>query len=146
MIEIPNAPKIQGADRIRYLVGCGGRLILILGYDFKILEMDKNDGSWMIGCEIDLHIMSANLQTTHYWGNNFSVLSLVKKQEGKGYALVLAFPGGVFPGKVISFNLWYNTQFKLWTSALYEVVPGESICDIPPYATAHARIESLSPI
>ncbi|KAI8570192.1 hypothetical protein RHMOL_Rhmol01G0014500 [Rhododendron molle] len=154
MIEMPNAPKIQGAWRIWYFVGCGGRLILILVNNLKILEMDKNDGSWIIGCEIDLHIMSANLQTTPHWGiNDFSVLSLVKKEEGKGYAIVLAFPGPVlaFPGvvslgKVVSFNLWYNTQFKLWTSVLDEVVPGESILDIPPYAIAHARIESLSPV
>ncbi|KAF7152485.1 hypothetical protein RHSIM_Rhsim01G0014000 [Rhododendron simsii] len=146
MIKIPNAPMIQGAGMSRCLEGCGGRLILILAYHLKILEMDKNDGSWMIGCEINLHIMSANLQTTPYWGNGFSVLSLVKKEEGKGYVLVLAFPGSVSPGKVIPFNLWYNTQFKQWTSVLYEVVPGESILDIPRYATAHARIESLSPI
>ncbi|KAF7152847.1 hypothetical protein RHSIM_Rhsim01G0013900 [Rhododendron simsii] len=145
MIKMPNAPMIQGGGRIKCLVGCGGRLILILDYNLKILEMDENDGSWMIGCEINLHIMSANLQTTPYW-NNFSVLSLLKKEEGKGYALVLAFPGSVSPGKVISFNLWYNTQFKQWTSVLCEVVPGESILHMPRYATAHARIESLYPI
>ncbi|KAG5563818.1 hypothetical protein RHGRI_000123 [Rhododendron griersonianum] len=147
MIEMPKAPKIQRADKIQYFGGCGGRLILILNHTvIKILEMDKNDGSWKIDCEVDLRLMSAFLhQTTPYWNYYSSVLSLVKKEEGKGYELIVAFPREVFPGKVITYNLWYIMEFKVW-SVVCEVVPGESICDIPPNTIVHPYIESLSPV
>ncbi|XP_058202874.1 F-box protein At5g07610-like [Rhododendron vialii] len=149
MIEMPNAPKIQRADRIsiQYFGGCGGRLILILDpMVIKILEMDKNDGSWKIDCEVDLHLMSALLhQPKPYWNYDSSVLSVVKKEEGKGYELIVAFPREVFCGNVITYNLSYIMEFKVWT-VVCEVVPGESICDTPPNTIVHPYIESLSPV
>lgn len=67
---------------------------------------------------------------------SFSILSVVKEEEEKGYSLILALPG-----KIISYNL----QLKTW-NVLRDAVPGELICYVQPYATAHPYIESLSPV
>lgn len=142
-IKMPNAPKILCEFYIRYFGGCGGRLILIMDrnlgeVEFKILEMDKDDGSWTMVCEFHLRdVMSAfPPMAALYWIRNFSMLSVVKEEEEKGYSLILALPG-----KVISYNL----QLKTW-NVLCVAAPGESICDVPSYATAHPYIESLSPV
>ncbi|KAF7152917.1 hypothetical protein RHSIM_Rhsim01G0014600 [Rhododendron simsii] len=142
MIKMPNAPKMLCDFYIRYFGGCGGRLILILDrnpdeVEFKILEMDKDYGSWTMECEFHLRdVMSALQPIAPYSGKKFSILSVVEEEEEKGYSLILALPG-----KVVSYNL----QLKTW-NVLRDAVPGESICDLHPYATAHPYIESLSPV
>ncbi|KAF7152842.1 hypothetical protein RHSIM_Rhsim01G0014100 [Rhododendron simsii] len=142
MIKMPNAPKMLCDFYIRYFGGCGGRLILILDrnpdeVEFKILEMDKDYGSWTMECEFHLRdVMSALQPIAPYSGKKFSILSVVEEEEEKGYSLILALPG-----KVVSYNL----QLKTW-NVLRDAAPGESICDLHPYATAHPYIESLSPV
>lgn len=77
MIEMSNPGKIHCEDKIKYFGGYGGHLILILAQNppyigFEILEMDKDDGRWMVECEVDLwHLIAALHRPTPDWYRNF---------------------------------------------------------------------------
>ncbi|KAF7134465.1 hypothetical protein RHSIM_Rhsim08G0073100 [Rhododendron simsii] len=94
MLELPNPPKIDRVDKIRYFGECGGRLTLILtntlsAMAFRILEMEKDYWRWIVKFQVNLGPLISVFpeweSTIHY----YSILGFVEGEKDFGLVLTI---------------------------------------------------------
>ncbi|XP_058221872.1 F-box protein At5g07610-like [Rhododendron vialii] len=120
----PQSPKILPLDKKRYFGQCGDGLILIQCRSrhpsgFRILELEKDYSGWSVKCRVNLRPLISEFpeMTRRIYSNKFKVLCVVKGENERDFALVLAIPG-----RIVS----YYVKHKTW-DVLRDLAPGESI-------------------
>ncbi|KAF7154298.1 hypothetical protein RHSIM_Rhsim01G0013300 [Rhododendron simsii] len=121
----PESPKILSRNKTMYFGECGGGLILIQSHshrpiEFRILELEKDYSGWVVKCWVNLRPLISKFPEMDRRccnnSNSYNVLYVVKGENGRGFALLLAIPG-----RIIS----YNPKYKTW-DMVRDVAPCES--------------------